>query len=75
MASERAVATKRSIAKALTYRFVIVCLDFVAIYIFTHKVDVAFGFMIVSNVYTTLGYFVHERIWARIKWGTTASPS
>jgi hypothetical protein len=28
------------------------------------------GFMIVSNIYTTVGYFVHERIWARIGWGT-----
>ncbi len=48
------------------YRVVTVCLDFLAIYIFTHKVDVALGFMIVSNVYTTIGYFVHERLWARI---------
>ena len=25
--------------------------------------------MIVSNIYTTIGYFLHERIWDRIKWG------
>jgi uncharacterized membrane protein len=25
--------------------------------------------MIASNIYTTLGYFLHERVWARIKWG------
>jgi len=30
---------------------------------------VAFGFMIVSNIYTTLAYFFHERIWGKIKWG------
>ena len=28
--------------------------------------------MIVSNVYTTVGYFVHERIWARVGWGREA---
>ena len=61
--------TKRSIVKALTYRVLIVCLDFLFVYIFTHKVEVALGFMLVSNVYTTVGYFVHERIWARIQWG------
>lgn len=55
--------------KAITYRVFIVCLDFTAIYIFTHKVDVAIGFMIASNVYTTVGYFLHERLWARISWG------
>lgn len=63
---------KRSIVKALTYRVLIVCLDFTAIYLFTHKVDVALGFMIVSNIYTTVGYFVHERAWARIRWGMQA---
>ena len=67
---ERTVTRKRSIVKALTYRIVIVCLDFLVIYVFTHKVDVAVGFMIVSNIYTTVGYFLHERLWARIGWGT-----
>ena len=64
---------KRSIVKALTYRVFIVCLDFLAIYVFTHKVEVALGFMIISNVYTTVGYFLHERAWARIKWGTASA--
>ena len=70
MAPERVVTRKRSVVKALTYRAVIICLDFLVIYLFTHKVDVALGFMIVSNLYTTLAYFLHERIWARIRWGT-----
>jgi len=26
--------------------------------------------MVVSNVYTTIGYFVHDRLWARIAWRT-----
>jgi uncharacterized membrane protein len=69
MPAERSSTRKRSLVKALTYRVVIVCLDFLAIYIFTHKIEVALGFMIVSNIYTTIGYFVHERIWARIRWG------
>jgi adenylylsulfate kinase len=59
--------------KALTYRVVIVCLDFLCIYLFTGKVKVALGFMIVSNLYTTVGYFLHERAWARIPWGMTAT--
>ncbi len=66
---ERTVTAKRSVVKAITYRVAIVCLDFLAIYLFTHRVEVAVGFMIVSNVYTTFGYFLHERIWARIRWG------
>lgn len=60
---------KRSAAKAVTYRVVIVCLDFLVIYFMTGKVKMALGFMIVSNLYTTVGYFLHERIWAHINWG------
>ena len=60
---------RRSIIKTISYRVVILILDFVSIYLFTGQVKVALGFMIVSNIYTTLGYFVHERIWDKIKWG------
>lgn len=29
----------------------------------------AAAFMIVSNIYTTVAYFVHECVWVGIKWG------
>jgi uncharacterized membrane protein len=60
---------KRSIVKAVTYRSIIICLDFLVIYLLTGKASMAVGFMIISNIYTTIGYFLHERMWARIKWG------
>lgn len=60
---------KRSIAKAISYRVVIVVRDFAAIYMLTGKTEVAIGFMIVSNIYTTVAYFLHERLWARLTWG------
>jgi uncharacterized membrane protein len=60
---------KRSVTKAITYRAGIVCLDFLVIYLLTGKVKTAAAFMIVSNVYTTAAYFVHERVWANVKWG------
>ena len=61
----------RSVVKTISYRVVILILDFTAIYLFTGQIKIAVGFMIVSNVYTTVGYFIHERIWDRIKWGKT----
>jgi uncharacterized membrane protein len=70
MPPERVVTARRSVVKAITYRAVIICLDFLVIYLFTHKVEVALGFMVVSNIYTTVAYVLHERIWARIRWGT-----
>lgn len=59
----------RSIIKAVSYRILIIILDFSAVYILTGRTDVALGFMIVSNIYTTLAYYLHERVWNRISWG------
>ena len=59
----------RSIVKAVTYRIIILILDFTAVYLLTGKYEVALGFMIVSNVYTTVAYYGHERVWNRINWG------
>lgn len=59
----------RSVLKTVSYRVAIMSLDFLSIYLFTGKVKIAIGFMIASNVYTTIAYFMHERIWDRIKWG------
>jgi len=70
----RSVLTRRSVVKAVTYRIVIMCLDFITIYLFTGTLRVAIGFMIVSNLYTTIGYFLHERLWARFKWGISEAP-
>ena len=65
----RTVLVRRSVVKAVTYRILIMCLDFATIYLFTGALRVAIGFMIVSNIYTTIAYLVHERMWARLKWG------
>lgn len=65
----RTVSARRSVTKTITYRILIMSLDFVTIYLFTGAVRVALGFMIASNVYTTIGYLLHERIWARMSWG------
>jgi len=45
---------KRSVVKAITYRGIIVVLDFMVIYLLTAKVATAAGFMIISNIYTTV---------------------
>jgi uncharacterized membrane protein len=67
----RIVSRQRSIAKAVIYRVIVMCLDFVTIYVFTGRVRVAIGFMIASNIYTTLVYVLHERAWASVSWGVT----
>ena len=71
----RTVQTRRSVVKAVTYRLVIMCLDFVTIYLLTGAAKVAVGFMVASNLYTTVAYFVHERVWSRVRWGISEAPS
>lgn len=66
-------SNKRSIMKAISYRIIIILLDFSVIYLLTKKISVAAGFMIISNIYTTVAYFFHERIWNKIKWGINPS--
>jgi adenylylsulfate kinase len=62
--------SKRSFVKAVTYRAVIVVLDVSVIYLLTGRADIAVGFTIISNIYTTVAYFLHERLWNKIQWGT-----
>ena len=59
----------RSVVKAISYRVIVVTADFAAVYLFTNRVEVALGFVLVSNVYTSVLYFAHERFWDRIAWG------
>lgn len=61
----------RSIVKAVSYRVIVVVADFAAVYLFTGRVEIALGFVIVSNIYTTGLYLVHERFWDRVAWGRT----
>lgn len=62
---------RRSLVKAVTYRLLIIALDVTAIYMFTGRLDIAVGFMLISNVYTSMAYYLHERIWNKIGWGKT----
>src|SRR3972149_2989004 len=59
----------RSLVKAITYRIVILILDFTATFLLTGRIEVALAFMIVSNFYTSIAYYFHERIWNRTNCG------
>jgi adenylylsulfate kinase len=59
----------RSMVKAVSYRVIVVVADFAAVYLFTGRVEIALGFVVVSNIYTTGLYFLHERFWDRVAWG------
>jgi uncharacterized membrane protein len=59
----------RSLIKAITFRILVIILDFGFVYLLTGRLEIALGFIIVSNVYSSIAYYFHERIWDKIKWG------
>jgi uncharacterized membrane protein len=54
---------KRSIIKAITYRFVILISDGFIIFLITHRYDTTAKVIVFSNIASTLLYFFHERFW------------
>jgi len=61
----------RSISKAITFRILILILDFGVIYFFTRRIDLTLGVIVVSNLSSTIAYIAHERVWNIIHWGKT----
>jgi len=60
---------KRSITKAVTFRIIVVTSDFIIITAITHQYEAAIGIIIVSNLASTILYYLHERTWNNISWG------
>ena len=59
----------RSLMKAMTYRgFMFIC-DMGVIYWFTGSGKIAAGVGLFNIAYKFALYAVHERLWARVRWG------
>ena len=59
----------RSLVKSITFRIIVVASDTAVIYIVTRRLDATVGLVILTNFSSTILYFLHERVWNRIKWG------
>lgn len=64
-----AETAKRSLTKSLTFRIVVVIADFIVMYIITRHVGVTIALTVVTNITSTILYYVHERAWNSIHWG------
>lgn len=65
---------KRSWAKTVTYRIVIIISNGLILYFITKDKNTAFQFMSITAVVSTLLYFFHERAWNKIRWGKAPQP-
>lgn len=62
---------RRSFLKAMTFRIVIIAADTLITWTISHRVDITVGFVVFTNVASTLIYYLHERVWSHISWGGT----
>ncbi len=62
---------KRSVAKSITFWILVMLTDGLIIYAITKEVSLALGIIVLSNIPSTIIYYIHERAWHKIQWGET----
>lgn len=60
---------KRSIIKAISYRFAGTFITALIVFIFTQKLSLAISIASVETVVKIIIYYLHERAWNRMHWG------
>ena len=65
---------RRSIAKAVSYRIFASVLTCLIAWALTGKLAVGLQIGLLDGVTKLFGYFLHERVWARIQWGRPKAP-
>jgi uncharacterized membrane protein len=65
---------RRSIAKAISYRIISSILTALIAWGLSGQMALGLKIGAVDAITKLLGYFLHERVWARIKWGTPKAP-
>ncbi len=65
---------RRSIAKAISYRTMASLITCLIAWSLTGRLTLGLQIGALDAVTKLLGYFLHERLWARIKWGTPKAP-
>jgi adenylylsulfate kinase len=64
----------RSVFKSISWRIVATLTTMTIVYLFTKKIFLSIGIGAVEVVAKILFYYIHERIWNKIKWGKKDHP-
>ena len=59
----------RSLAKSLTYRGLAILYLLAAVFLFTKKLETAIYVTAAFQLVMVAVYFLHERVWNKIRWG------
>jgi uncharacterized membrane protein len=60
---------KRTILRMLTYRITAWLFTIFWTYLFTDNISSATGFATALHILLSIDYYIHERIWLKVKWG------
>jgi hypothetical protein len=60
----------RTLVKTVIYRLYCLFLTFVVLLMFGQTMEKAFDSSILLNVLLLISYYINDRIWLKIKWGT-----
>ncbi len=70
MNSKKVESHKRTIAKTISWRIVATITTALLVYIFTGNFTIALEVGALEAVLKLLFYYLHERVWSHIAWGT-----
>ena len=65
---------RRSVAKAVSYRILATLMTGLIAWAFTGKIATALQIGLADGLMKLFGYFLHERLWTRIKYGLPKPP-
>jgi len=65
---------KRSVIKALTWRVIAFLVTIIAVYIYSRDIKEALVIGVSANFVKIFLYYIHERIWNRVKFGRVKIP-
>jgi len=60
---------KRTIVRAISYRLTAWVFTIFWTWLFTGDIAKSTGFATLLHILLTVDYYIHERIWLRVRWG------
>ena len=61
---------RRTFLKTLSFRFLATIVTMVLVFFFTASTQIALSIGVLEFVSKLILYYVHERVWDRVPWGT-----
>ena len=60
---------RRSLAKTMSWRVIATGITMIGFYIITGDILLSISSGLGMNIFKTIAYYAHERVWERVKWG------